>query len=86
VILAGTVAISAVGQHIANRGAGDFFGELAAVDWGAGFARTRSATVTAVAPTRLLVLEPVLVNRLMETAPGFAAQLEEASRRRLATL
>ena len=86
VILAGTVAISADGQHIANRGAGDFFGELAAVDWGAGFARTRSATVTAVAPTRLLVLEPVLVNRLMETAPGFAAQLEEASRRRLATL
>jgi glutamate/tyrosine decarboxylase-like PLP-dependent enzyme len=87
VILSGTVAISADGHHIANRGgAGEFFGELAAVDWGAGFARTRSATVTAVEPTRLLVLDPVLVNRLMETAPGFAARLEEASRQRLATL
>ena len=32
---------------LATLGPGDFFGELAAIEWGAGFARTRSATVTA---------------------------------------
>ena len=49
-----------------TSGPGEFFGELAALDWGAGFARTRTATVTATRPTRLLVLDWVLVNRLMK--------------------
>jgi aromatic-L-amino-acid/L-tryptophan decarboxylase len=86
VILAGAVEITADGNHLATRGPGEFFGELAAIDWGAGFARTRSATVTATEPTRLLVLDWVLVNRLMKTEPAFAARLEQASRERLATL
>ena len=38
-------------------GPGDFFGELAAIDWGAGFGRTRTATVVATQATRLLVLD-----------------------------
>ena len=47
-------------------GPGDFFGELAAIDWGAGFGRTRTATVTATEPTRLLVLDWALVNQLIK--------------------
>jgi glutamate/tyrosine decarboxylase-like PLP-dependent enzyme len=85
VLLSGSVEITADGKRLNHvLGPGDFFGELAAIDWGAGFARTRSATVTATEPTRLLVLDWVLVNRLMRADPGFGARLERAARERLA--
>jgi glutamate/tyrosine decarboxylase-like PLP-dependent enzyme len=86
VILGGAVEITADGKLLNSLGAGDFFGELAAIDWGAGFARTRSATVTATEPTRLLVLDWVLVNWLMKAEPAFGGRLESASRERLAAL
>ena len=41
VILSGAVEVAADGQTLATLGPGEFFGELAAIDWGAGFARTR---------------------------------------------
>ena len=59
---------------------------MAAIDWGAGFARTRSATVTAVEPTRLLVLDWVLVNQLMKAQPAFGSRLRRAHDERLASL
>jgi CRP-like cAMP-binding protein len=65
---------------------GDFFGELAAIDWGAGFGRTRTATVVAVQATRLLVLGWKLVNDLMTIEPTFGRHLEEVARERLARL
>ena len=84
VVLDGEVEVRADGTRITTSGPGEFFGELAAVDWGAGFARTRTATVSATRPTRLLALDWVLVKRLMNTAPAFGAQLEQASRAHLA--
>ena len=86
VVLTGEVKVTADDRSLATLGPGDFFGELAAIDWGAGFARTRTATVTATEPTRLLVLDWVLVNWLMQAAPDFGERLQEASRQRLATL
>jgi CRP-like cAMP-binding protein len=86
VILAGAVEITADGRRLNALGAGEFFGELAAMDWGAGFARTRSARVTATEATRLLALDWVLVNRLMKADPAFGDRLERASRDRLARL
>ena len=86
VVLDGKVEVTADGRVLSTLGPGDFFGELAAIEWGAGFARTRTATVTATEPTRLLVLDWVLVNRLMKDAPAFGEQLERASRERLARL
>jgi aromatic-L-amino-acid decarboxylase len=65
---------------------GDFFGELAAIDWGAGFGRTRTATVLATQATRLLVLDWALVNELMKIEPVFGRHLEEVARERLALL
>jgi selenocysteine lyase/cysteine desulfurase len=85
VVLTGAVDVTADGNPLRTLGPGAFFGELAAIDWGAGFGRTRSATVTAVEPTRLLVLDWVLVNWLMKAAPAFGERLERASRERLAT-
>ena len=86
VVLSGAVEVTADGSTLTTLGPGEFFGELAAIDWGAGFARTRTATVTATEPTRLLVLDWVLVNWLMKANPTFGDQLERASRERLATL
>jgi hypothetical protein len=84
VVLDGTVAVTADGQLLTMCGPGEFFVELAAIDWGAGFGRTRTATVTAREPTRLLVLDWVLVNRLMGANAAFAEQLEDVSRAHLA--
>ena len=84
VVLSGAVAVTIDRAQVRTLGPGEFFGELAAIDWGAGFGRTRSATVTATEPTRLLVLDWVLVNRLMQAAPSFGARLESVSRERLA--
>jgi len=65
-------------------GPGEFFGEVAALDWGAGFGRTRTATVVARDPARLLVLDWALVNLLVNIDAAFGEQLEQASRNRLA--
>ena len=84
VILEGEVQVTVDGDLLGKLGAGEFFGELAAIDWGAGFARTRTATVAATEPTRMLVLDWVLVNWLMKANPAFGDHLEQASRERLA--
>ena len=86
VVLDGAVDVSADGRRLNTLTAGEFFGEMAAIDWGAGFARTRSATVTAVEPTRLLVLDWVLVNQLMKAQPAFGSRLRRAHDERLASL
>ncbi len=86
VILSGAVAVAVDGSLKGVLGPGDFFGEIAAIEWGAGFARTRTASVTATMQTRLLVLDWVLVNELLKSDPGFRAQLERASRDRLAAV
>jgi aromatic-L-amino-acid/L-tryptophan decarboxylase len=86
VILSGAVHVAADLRALATLGPGEFFGELAAIDWGAGFARTRAATVTATESTRLLVLDWTLVNWLMKARPDFARRLEHAYRERVSTL
>ena len=86
VVLDGDVEVAADGKRLSTLGPGEFFGELAAVDWGSGFARTRSATVTALGPVRVLALDWVLVNTLLRTDAGFAERLETATRERLPTL
>ena len=86
VLLSGAVEVVADGKALATLGPGEFFGELAAIDWGAGFARTRAATVTTTEPTRLLVLDWALVDWLIKADPAIRRRLEQASRERLATL
>lgn len=86
VILIGTVEVSDDGNAVASLGPADFFGELAAIDWGAGFARTRSATFTATEPTRLLVLDWVLVNWLIKANSAVGDMLDQASQERLSNL
>jgi CRP-like cAMP-binding protein len=63
--------------------AGDFFGELAALDWGAGYGYTRLATVVATSPARLVVVPPDVFNRLVREVPDFERRIGEAVRERL---
>jgi aromatic-L-amino-acid decarboxylase len=86
VVLSGAVNVAADGRALATLGPGEFFGELAAIEWGAGFARTRAASVVATEPTRLLVLDWALLNWLMKANPILGGRLEQVSRDRLATL
>jgi glutamate/tyrosine decarboxylase-like PLP-dependent enzyme len=83
VIVEGGAAVDIDGEVIRELRAGSFFGELAALDWGAGFGYARSATVTATAALRLLVLTPRDLRVLMRSAPSVARAVEAAARERL---
>jgi glutamate/tyrosine decarboxylase-like PLP-dependent enzyme len=83
VIVDGSADVAIDGEHIRELRTGDFFGELAALDWGAGFGYARSATVTATAPLRKLVLAPRDLHDLMRNAPPVARRVQAAARERL---
>jgi CRP-like cAMP-binding protein len=83
VILAGTVGIEVGGERVTEIGAGQYFGELAALDWGAGFGLVRTATVVACEPTRLLMLSPAVLDELLRAAPELERDLRATVRERL---
>jgi CRP-like cAMP-binding protein len=81
VILDGSVAVSRGGQPVRELGPGAFFGELALLG-----NVPRTATVTATAPTRLLVLghrefssllssQPAIQGRLLRSVAAWVANL-----------
>ena len=73
----GEVEVKLRHKHL-RLGTGQFFGEIAALR------RTRrSATVTAVTPTRLLVLDALDLHALMDRQPALAARIEQAAREKL---
>jgi voltage-gated potassium channel len=73
----GEVEVKLRHKHL-RLSTGQFFGEIAALR------RTRrSATVTAVTPTRLLVLDALDLHALMDSQPALAARIEEAAREKL---
>jgi glutamate/tyrosine decarboxylase-like PLP-dependent enzyme len=82
VVLEGSVRVDADGSEVAVLVPGEFFGEMAVIDWGGGFGRSRSATVTAREPARLGVLDWDLATWLIDEAPEVSRQLREAARNR----
>ena len=83
-ILEGNVEVSIGGDVVARLVSGDFFGELAALDWGAGFGYPRLATVTATTPVRLLVLPERTLSFAMRLVPRLDREVRArfAERRR----
>jgi hypothetical protein len=69
VLAEGTVEVRLDGHHVRDLGPGDFFGELAALEWGAGYANPRLATVVATSPVQAIVLSSDGLNALMRDAP-----------------
>jgi len=86
VVLAGAVRVEGADATLGRLLPGQFFGELAALDWGASFGRARSADVIADQPTRLLRMDWHLTDQLMKDAPRFAEMIERVARERLGTL
>ena len=83
VLLKGSVRVELDGAVIRELGPGEFFGELAALDWGAGYGYTRLATVIAAEPARLLVVPPDVFNRMTAEVPPFGERISGAVRERL---
>ena len=68
----GTARVTRDGEHIADLGPGDVFGEAGMLD-----DEKRSATVTATSRMRLISLGHFEVQRLRKDAPGVYRSIEE---------
>ena len=82
-ILEGAVEIRREGEPVRELSAGEFFGELAALDWGAGFGYVRTASVVAMTDVRLLVLPPAALGDLVSASPDVDRRIRAAARERL---
>ncbi len=83
VILDGTASVTVDGEATRELRAGDFFGELRALGWGAGYAYPRLASVRATSPLRLLVFPEGSLQELVERYPPIARVIREAVAERL---
>jgi CRP-like cAMP-binding protein len=83
VIVEGTADVFVGDEHVRSLGPGEFFGELAALDWGAGFGYSRLATVVAGSPLRLLVFPDGALTDLM-ALPDVERRVRAAFQERLA--
>ena len=81
-IIEGRVSARADGRQ-ATIEAGDFFGELAAIDWGAGYGYARQASVVAAGDVHVLVIPGLVVNECMRENRAFDEMIREAVRIRL---
>lgn len=81
VIDQGTAEVTRGGQHVADLGPGDFFGEMALLE-----EDRRTATVTASSPVRVIVMTRQSFRAVDRTMPGVHAAVAEAiaSRRQTA--
>jgi aromatic-L-amino-acid decarboxylase len=85
-LLEGDADVYSQGRHLATMQAGDFFGELAAMDWGATFGYPRLATVEASTDLVLLVLSDAELAELMRSAPAVDRQIRAAAAERASRL
>jgi aromatic-L-amino-acid decarboxylase len=83
VVRDGTADVFVEGELVATLRAGEYFGEIAALEWGAGYARSRAATVVARDDVRLLVLTPDQLAQLVERFPRVEDELRLAASERL---
>ena len=83
IILSGRYDVFIDARPIRTLGPGDYFGELAARDWGGGYGYTRLATVRCAEPGRLLMLTSEDFQWLAETEPTVQAELAKALAERL---
>ncbi len=83
VIVHGSVEVRIGDERVGKRGPGDFFGELAALDWGAGFGYARTATVVATAPSQLLMLSSAALGESLRQAPAVDRLIRTVARARM---
>ena len=84
VIVEGDAEVS-LEQPVRHLSKGDFFGEVAALDWGSGFGYVRTATVVAASELRLLVLSPSRLAALIRACPPLGGRLRRVAAERMQT-
>jgi CRP-like cAMP-binding protein len=72
VIEDGTVKVEREGDHLADLGAGDVFGEQGLLE-----KQERSATVTATSPVRLIRIEHWELSRMRQAMPDVVEELRK---------
>ena len=75
VIVDGSAEVVRDSEHVADLGAGDFLGEIAALDRG-----QRNATVVASSPMRVVVMTDRDLRHVARDMPAVDAQLRDAAR------
>jgi CRP-like cAMP-binding protein len=83
VIATGSVEVLVDGRPVGLLGRGDFFGEVAALDWGGGYGYSRTASVRALEPTTLLTFPDGAINELACAHPPIARRIRRVARERL---
>jgi CRP-like cAMP-binding protein len=83
VIVEGEAEVVIDGEHVRDLTGGDFFGEVAALDWGSGFGYVRTATVLARTSLRLLVLGPARLDALIRACPLLGDKLRATAHERM---
>jgi aromatic-L-amino-acid decarboxylase len=82
-ILEGAVDVLIDDEVVNTLRTGDFFGEIAALEWAAGYSYPRIATVVAVEPLRLLVFPEGTLSTLVAEYPTIDAVIRDAVQERL---
>jgi aromatic-L-amino-acid decarboxylase len=85
-IVSGDAEVRSDREVLGELGPGEYFGELAALDWGAGFGYARTASVVATSPLRLLVLPASALDQLLRHVPDLDRRLRTAAREHLAQM
>lgn len=83
VIVDGEAGVIIGDEYVGNLAPGDFFGEVAALDWGSGFGYVRTATVVASSDMRLLVLGPDRLGVLVRDCPSLGEKIQSTARERM---
>jgi CRP-like cAMP-binding protein len=78
VLLDGAAEVLVDGRRVDEIGPGGFFGEAAALDWGAGFGYPRLASVVTMARADLLVFPEGTLNELLLLAPSLGPRIRQA--------
>jgi hypothetical protein len=83
VILDGEADVLIENDSVRQLARGDFFGEVAALDWGSGFGYVRTATVVATSDLRLLVLDPARLGVLIRGSGRLGDKIRLAAHERM---
>jgi len=86
VVLDGALTASVDGEVVHAFGPGDFFGEIAASDWGSGYGYVRVADVRAQTEVELLLVPAETLAELMATEPALRERILLARAERLARM
>jgi CRP-like cAMP-binding protein len=84
VVSDGRAHVTLGNEQIRELGPGDFFGEVAALEWGAGFSYGRTASVVAVTELRLVRLTREALAAVVADCPEVGERVRQVRRARLA--